>query len=99
MPTRERGRPARTLAQHNFAYLGHLDRPVAAPGVSLGLAVAVHAEEPAACLQSCPDAPQTPSRKEIRMRAGRPRSRVGIPLGRLVLMKQLHTVSRLRPRC
>ena len=62
---------------HSLGPLRHLIRPVPAPWASSGLAGAVHAERPAACLQPPADAPRTPA-KGIRMRAGRPRSRVGV---------------------
>ena len=64
MPTRERGRPARTFARHSVGRLRHLDRPATGPCLSFGLANAVHAGRVAACRQRCADAPPPPARNK-----------------------------------
>ena len=69
---RERGRPARTMPRHSLGHLRHSDRPAAAPGVSLGLAVEVHTDRLAGCQVALT---LSDLHKGIRMRAGRPRSR------------------------
>ena len=65
MPTRERGRPARTIVRHGFTRLRRLHRPATAPWVSLGLAIAVHAQRHAACLERPTDAPRPPARNKV----------------------------------
>ncbi len=65
MPTRERGRPARTFARHSLGHLRHWDRPATAPCPSFGLAIAVHAGWGAARRQPCATAPFPPARNKV----------------------------------
>ena len=58
--------------RHSLGHLRHTDRPATAPWVSLGLAIAVHADRVAACNVALT---LSDLHQGIRMRAGRPRSR------------------------
>ena len=60
------------MLRHSLGHLRHSDRPGTAPGVSLGLAVEVHTDRLAGCQVALT---LSDLHKEIRMRAGRPRSR------------------------
>ena len=65
MPTRERGRPARTLARHSLGRLRRRDGTATGPCRSFGLAIAVHAGRVAACRQRRADAPSPPARNKV----------------------------------
>ena len=79
MPTRERGRPARTIARYGLRHLRRLVRPASAAWVSSGLAIAVHADRPADWLQHHADATQTPSGNKVA--GGTPAFPGGVPPG------------------
>ncbi len=66
-------------SRHSFAHLLHPARPAAATGLCFGLAHAVQAGRKDGCRM----AGKPSGRQRKRMRAGRPRSRVGeaVPLG------------------
>ena len=63
-PPQDRGRPARTIVGHSLAGVRDWERPATAPWVSLGLAVAFHAERPAAGPQGRSNAPRPPPRNK-----------------------------------
>ncbi len=65
MPTRERGRPARTFARHSRGRLRRWDGTATGPCPSFGLASAVHAGWVAACRLRWADAPPPPARNKV----------------------------------
>ena len=93
MPTRERGRPARTFARHSLGRLRRWDGTATGPCLSFELANAVHAGRVAACRQPCAVAPPPPARNKV---AGETPAFPGVILEVCKRPLARHSVGRLR---